>query len=103
MKAANQFIAAQLFKDLNNYTVPNFAGAGEILETSADGHTVSLIGGGVLAGAIESTPKGFDEQLKVATNWGNTPVYPNDQIKAAQAIARDEKASASKKKSKDKK
>lgn len=71
IKAANNFIATQLYKDLARFNAPDFKGSDTILETLENGRVTKIVGAGYSAGSLSSEPKDF-----IAIGWGNATAYP---------------------------
>ncbi len=89
IKAANNFIATQLYKDLARFDVPDFKGVNQVLETLEDGRVIKIAGAGYGAGSLSSEPKDF-----IVSGWGNATVYPES--------AKDKAKEKTKEKAKDK-
>lgn len=75
IKAAHEFLAVQIYKDLARLDVPDYKGTSDtVLETAADGRAIKLLGIGYNAGMVQSQPKDF-----VSTGWGNATIYPETE------------------------
>lgn len=75
IKAAHEFLATQIYKDLARFDVPDYKGTIDtVLETAADGRTIKLLGIGYNAGMVQSQPKDF-----ISTGWGNATIYPETE------------------------
>ncbi len=91
IKAAHEFIAAQIYKDLARFDVPDYKGTDTVLETSENGRVIKIVGAGFNAGNVISEPKEF-----ISTGWGNATVYPE----TAKEKAKDQTKEKAKEKSK---
>jgi len=89
IKAAHEFIAAQIYKDLARFDVPDYKGTDTVLETTETGRVTKIVGAGFNAGSVHSEPKEF-----IAIGWGNAIVYPE--------VAKDKVKEKTKEKAKDK-
>lgn len=89
IKAAHEFFATQIYKDLARFDVPDYKGTDTALETLENGRVVKIVGAGFNAGNVNSEPKEF-----ISTGWGNATVYPE--------IAKDKAKIKTKEKTKEK-
>ncbi len=87
IKAANKFIAEQLYKDLARLEIPDFKGVNQTLETQEDGRVIILAGAGYTAGNVDSMPKNF-----IGSGWGNAVVYPESKADKEKTKSKDKKA-----------
>ena len=81
IEKAHAFAARYALRDMNSTFVPSLEGQDEVVETMADGRTVTRVGAGILAGSYVTMP-GDATSFSTYGNTASMSEAANDRIEA---------------------